>query len=167
MRRIFYAVCFTLCSSLFFFTGIAQESKADVATPDAIITALYDVISGPAGTRDWDRFRNLFAEGATINSIAVNAEGESYRAGSIHEYIDGTSQLFAQASFYEWEIGRKTHELGNLIQVFSAFECNLNDTMVQTGVNSIQLVEVNGRWYIAHLTFNTQDKAAVEQYFKN
>ncbi|MDP3378921.1 MAG: hypothetical protein Q8S53_11195, partial [Brevundimonas sp.] len=34
---------------------------ADVATPEALITAVYDVISGDAGVaRDWDRFRSLF-----------------------------------------------------------------------------------------------------------
>jgi len=39
---------------------------ADVASPDAILAATYDVISGPAGQkRDWDRFRSLFLSGAT------------------------------------------------------------------------------------------------------
>ncbi|MGH9463690.1 MAG: hypothetical protein ACRD1X_21010 [Vicinamibacteria bacterium] len=33
---------------------------ADVGSIDAIIGALYDVISGPAGDRDWDRMRSLF-----------------------------------------------------------------------------------------------------------
>ncbi len=34
---------------------------SDVESVDAILKALYDVISGPAGQkRDWDRFRSLF-----------------------------------------------------------------------------------------------------------
>jgi hypothetical protein len=42
-------------------------NPADVASIDSIITALYDVISGPAGKkRDWDRFRSLFAPGARL-----------------------------------------------------------------------------------------------------
>ena len=37
---------------------------ADVSSIDAIVAALYDVISGPAGEkRDWARFRSLFAPG--------------------------------------------------------------------------------------------------------
>ena len=37
-------------------------APADVASVDAIVAALYDVISGPAGApRDWDRMRSLFA----------------------------------------------------------------------------------------------------------
>ena len=40
---------------------------ADVATEDAIMAALYDVISGPAGQqRDWDRMRSLFQAGARL-----------------------------------------------------------------------------------------------------
>jgi hypothetical protein len=38
---------------------------SDVKSMDAIIAALYEVISGPAGQqRDWDRMRNLFVPGA-------------------------------------------------------------------------------------------------------
>ncbi|MFB1484026.1 hypothetical protein [Corallococcus sp. RDP092CA] len=37
----------------------------DVKSLDAILKALYDVISGPAGApRDWQRFRSLFPPGA-------------------------------------------------------------------------------------------------------
>ena len=40
---------------------------ADVASPDAILAATYDVISGPAAQkRDWDRFRSLFVPGARL-----------------------------------------------------------------------------------------------------
>ena len=42
---------------------------ADVASPDAILAACYDVISGPAGPRDWDRFNSLFAPGARLIPI--------------------------------------------------------------------------------------------------
>src|ERR1700733_6009058 len=42
---------------------------ADVASPDAILAAVYDVISGPAGPRDWDRFNSLFAPAARLIPI--------------------------------------------------------------------------------------------------
>ena len=39
----------------------------DVKSMDAIMAAVYDVISGPAGQkRDWDRMRSLFAPGAGL-----------------------------------------------------------------------------------------------------
>ncbi len=35
----------------------------DVKSIDSIVAALYAVISGPPGKRDWDRFRSLFVPG--------------------------------------------------------------------------------------------------------
>src|SRR5688572_26940736 len=46
-------------------TQAPAADPKDVATMDAIVAALYDVISGPAGQkRNWDRFRSLFVPGA-------------------------------------------------------------------------------------------------------
>ncbi len=42
-------------------------NPADVASMDAIVSALYDVISGPRQQpRDWSRMRLLFAPGARV-----------------------------------------------------------------------------------------------------
>src|SRR2546421_5867141 len=38
----------------------------DVDSLEHILAAVYDVISGPPGTRDWDRFRSLFYPGARL-----------------------------------------------------------------------------------------------------
>ena len=48
----------------------------DVDTIDHILTAIYDVISGPAGApRDWDRFRSLFYPGARLIPSNRNDKG--------------------------------------------------------------------------------------------
>ena len=38
----------------------AAKNSGDVDTADHMVASLYDVVSGPAGQRDWDRFRALF-----------------------------------------------------------------------------------------------------------
>ncbi len=44
-----------------------KANPADVASVDAILASLYDVISGPAGQpRDWNRFRSLFVPDARL-----------------------------------------------------------------------------------------------------
>src|SRR5918993_213922 len=51
-------------------TAVAPQpaaKPADVSSADAIIKAVYDVISGPAGKeRDWDRMKSLFIPGARL-----------------------------------------------------------------------------------------------------
>jgi len=45
----------------------SEADPRDVESIDAIITAAYDVISGPAGKkRDWDRERSLYYPGARL-----------------------------------------------------------------------------------------------------
>src|SRR6202051_4349874 len=53
-----------------------DAKPADVAAPDAILAATYDVISGPAGReRDWDRMRSLFYPGARLIRAEEKKEG--------------------------------------------------------------------------------------------
>jgi hypothetical protein len=47
----------------------------DVKSRDAILAAIYDVISGPAGTRDWNRFRSLFLPQARFTHARTGPDG--------------------------------------------------------------------------------------------
>ena len=48
----------------------------DVQSLDAMVAAIYDVISGPPGARDWNRFRSLFATDARLIAVRVPKEGK-------------------------------------------------------------------------------------------
>ena len=64
-------------------------STADVATLDAILHALYEIISGPADQpRDWDRFRSPFLPGGRLMPFVSLPEGTPYvRLLSPEDYI--------------------------------------------------------------------------------
>lgn len=67
---------------------------ADVASMDSIVAALYDVISGPAGKRDWDRMRSLFVPYGRVIPVGRRANGEmGNRAMSVDDYIAGSAKL--------------------------------------------------------------------------
>ena len=86
----------------------AQDYAADTESVDAIITAVYESISGPAGeARDWDRFKHLFAPGAQL--IPVITRGDTTRAAfnSIEDYIGRVNNYFQQNGFFEIEVARK------------------------------------------------------------
>src|SRR5271165_1285216 len=44
----------------------AAKNPGDVDTVDHLVASLYDVVSGPAGQRDWERFRALFVPDARL-----------------------------------------------------------------------------------------------------
>lgn len=76
-----------------------EANPADVASVDAIMKAVYDVISGDAGkTRDWDRFRSLFHKDARLIPTGKNAQTGvvGARAMSPEDYVTRTQDVFAK-----------------------------------------------------------------------
>src|SRR5260370_25846504 len=74
----------------------------DVKSVDNILAALYGVISGPAGQRDWDRFRSLFLPQARLTAATKNADG-TFRIHpmGVEDYAKGAGAYFLQHPFYE------------------------------------------------------------------
>ncbi len=135
-------------------TGAAP---ADVESIDAIITAVYDVISGDAGiARDWGRFLALFAPGATLSPVG-RAESEStYRRRVItpDEYADDVGDLLEANGFHEVEIHRVTEVYGRIAHAFSTYESRRlasDPEPFARGINSIQLMHDGSRWWVVSI----------------
>jgi hypothetical protein len=131
----------------------------DVASADAIIAALYDVISGEAGApRDWDRFQSLFLPGATLGGVGRGPEGVArLRLASPADYIARNSGHFAAEPFHERETGRRTQGFGPLVTVLSAYRIDRTRGAVdpvQRGVNTIQLLNDGRRWWIVSVVWS-------------
>lgn len=131
-----------------------MADPADVASVDAVVAALYDVISGEAGApRDWDRFQSLFVPGATMGGVGRGPEGTlRVRPMSPADYIARNSAHFAANPFYEREIGRRTDGFGPIVTVLSAYRIDAArdaaTTPLQRGVNAVQLMNDGRRWWI-------------------
>jgi hypothetical protein len=126
---------------------------ADVASVDAILAALYDVISGPAGQkRDWDRMRSLFAPGARLIPTGRRPDGTfAMRTWTVEEYIANAGPSLESGGFFEREIGRRTETFGNIVHAFSSYDSKRTLADAQPfarGINSIQLWNDGTRWYV-------------------
>lgn len=130
----------------------AQEADpADVSSIDAIIAATYDVISGLAGDRDWDRERSLFHPASRHMPTTRNAEGGSdVNAMDVEGFIASSRGFFAQSPFYEYEISRATQRFGDIAHVFStyAWGTEKDGPVLGRGINSFQLLWDGTRWWI-------------------
>jgi hypothetical protein len=135
-------------------------NPADVASIDAILGALYDVISGSAGeARDWDRMRSLFHPGARlIPTRPTPAGGAEARVLTLQEWIDGATPYFAREGFHEREIGRRVERYGNVAHAFSAYESVRApaEAPFARGVNSIQLLRDGGRWWVVTIFWDAE-----------
>lgn len=136
---------------------------ADVASIDAIIKTLYDVISGPAGPRNWQRFNSIYFPGAKMGSIAKNASGETlFYSMTPADYKKNNAGFFMQSGFFEEELGRSVMQYGNVAAVESAYQFRFSPDgpVQQRGVNYITLVKSKGRWWIANISWQSETPEA-------
>jgi hypothetical protein len=163
------------------FNSMAQTSEtkeanpADVSSLDAIMKAVYDVISGDAGKpRDWDRFRTLFHKDARLIPSGKNANTGviGARALSPEDYIKRVEPIFAKEGFYEREKARRVEIYGNIAQVFSTYESfhSLADKKpFMRGINSFQLLNDGKRWWVITIFWQgeTADNPIPKKYLKS
>lgn len=133
----------------------------DVASPDAIIKAMYETISGPAGKRNWQRERSLYLPGARLIPIGKRIHGDGgLHVLSLEEWIEQVKPFFAENDFWEMEVVRHSDRFGNMIQAFSTYEARStpDGPAVARGINSIQLVYHEKRWWIASVMWDNESR---------
>ena len=129
---------------------------ADVASVEAIVTAVYEVISGEAGeARDWDRFRSLFVPDARLIPVATetsrNGRRSAANAMSPEQFVQGADNTFVEEGFYEVEIGDVTETYGDIAHRFSSYASYRSADETEPfnrGINSFQLLNDGERWWI-------------------
>ena len=131
----------------------------DVESMDAILGALYNVISGPAGERDWNRFRSLFLPEARMGAARKKPDG-SFTASTFtaEGYIERAGRYFKENAFYESELSRKTEQFGQEAHVFSTYESRhaAGEKPFVRGINSIQLFNDGKRWFIVSIFWDEE-----------
>ena len=160
-------------------TAMAQTAKEadpkDVGSLDAIMKAVYDVISGDAGVpRDWDRFRTLFHKDARLIPSGKNAQTGvvGARALTPEDYITRSQPVFAKEGFHERELARHVDIYGNIAQIFStyhAFRKSDDKTPFLRGINSFQLLNDGKRWWVVTIYWQAETpyNKIPEKYLKS
>ena len=148
-----------MIQALLFLAAVAAQPapNADLAEIDKTVLAVYDVISGPPGQkRDFDKMRSLFAPGATMKAIGP----KGLRGGTFEDYISRNAAVLEKEGFTEKELGRKVELWGNLATVWSSYDGRTaNGSFHERGINSFQLVKVDGKWLVASILWQEETPA--------
>ncbi|MHC4514644.1 MAG: hypothetical protein ACYTGW_04270 [Planctomycetota bacterium] len=137
--------------------GSDQAGPAPEAakTVDGTIHALYASVSFDRGGPDWPLFRSLvlpgsvyiFAEHGRAPMKVMNLEAfvQDFR-----DFIE--DQHVASQGFHENLTRIESTEFGNIAHAFTVFEPTIGSgPRKQRGVDSIQLVKKDGRWWVASI----------------
>lgn len=139
----------------------------DVASPEAIVAAVYRLISGPAereGERDWARFRTLFLPGVRFlltrwGDRRAGQQEEVLRQWDLDRFIAVARMFYRESAFWEREVWHRTERFGNVAHVFSTYESRVgspDSEPVARGINSFQIVRTAGRWWIASVAWDVE-----------
>lgn len=150
-----------------------QAKPEDVASMDAILAALYDVISGPAGKkRDWNRMRSLFLPEGRLMAVGPKKEGGfGYRVMDVDGYIKSSGNYLETNGFFEREVARVVEQFGEIAHVFSTYEARNKAEEAKPfmrGINSIQLMNDGKRWWIVSVYWEAEraDNPLPDKYLK-
>lgn len=129
---------------------------ADVATIDAIITAYYEVVSGPAGALpDVERDLSLHHRDAWVAIAGSGDDGKpTVRVMTLLDFYGDNAPR--EEAFWEWETDRVISRSGNMVHVWSAYAAarEPRGEPFDTGTNSITLFRDGSRWYIMGWMFD-------------
>jgi len=145
--------------------GWPAAKPEDVKSPEAILNAVYSVISGGKGqARDWDRMRSLFVPDARlIPAVAASASNGGAHSDAIFLTVDGyierNSGRLTSDGFFEHSIHNETEQFGNIVQVWSTYESRHNPEDAKPfarGINSFQLLKDGDRYWVVNIFWDSE-----------
>lgn len=126
----------------------------------AVLDGLYEMISGPAGPRDWTRQYDFFHPDCRQMRTGKDEEGRTWiKSFSPEAYRAEADAIFVNQSFYEIEVAREIRVFGNIAHVWSAYEAKTDpedQTPERRGINSIQLYNDGNGWRIISMIWDNE-----------
>lgn len=143
-----------------------KAKPEDVSSPEAILKAVYDVISGGKNQpRDWDRFRSLFVPDAHLIPTVTPppAAGAAPHTDAIFLTPDGyvarSSARLTSDGFFERSIHNETEQFGNIVQIWSTYESRhdpADPKPFARGINSFQLLKDGDRYWVVNIFWDAE-----------
>jgi hypothetical protein len=138
-----------------------------VKSVDAILAAVYESISGPAGQpRDWNRFKTLFVPDAKlIPTRALPGSPDPAHPStdvtymSLDDYVKRASGGLTTNGFYERSVHNEIQQFGDIVQVFSTYESRHkadDPKPFARGINSFQLLKDGERYWVVNIYWEAE-----------
>jgi len=121
---------------------------------------LYDIVSAPEGSRDWEAERALYHPDARLVRTGLNEDGSSFaKVMSLDEFIENADEMLAGVEFTETEIGHEARIFGNVAQVASFYEKSLKSDTEEShgrGVNFFNFIYDGSQWLIMSIIWDNE-----------
>jgi hypothetical protein len=142
--------------------GWPTAKAEDVKSPEAIVNAVYSVISGGKNqARDWDRMRSLFVPDARLIPARDDKSGAHSDAVflTVDGYIERSNGRMTSDGFFERSVHNEMEQFGNIVQVWSTYESRHDPsdaTPFARGINSFQLLKDGDRYWVVNIFWDSE-----------
>ena len=137
-----------------------QTSGDELDTIEHIVTAAYKLVSGPPGSRDWDKFRSLSLSDARFITSRCDSSGTTtVEVFTTEQFIRRAQAIFDKQGFYETPIANRIEVWDRIAHVWSTYESRRSpaEKPYIRGINSIQLLNDGTRWWIVTISWENED----------
>ncbi|HZF11449.1 MAG TPA: hypothetical protein VFE33_21875 [Thermoanaerobaculia bacterium] len=142
-------------------SGTPTAAPADVATPEAVVKAYYEALSGPTGKkRDWNRYLSLFYHDARL----LPAEGKGHSrtmpmSFTPQSYLYNSEPRMLEDGYVVQQIASRGESFGKIRHVWSTYEgrhAAADAKPFVRGINSFQLFFDGKRWWIFNVVWQPE-----------
>ena len=144
------------------------QTPAPNQTIEGVMTELYAAVTrAPGRPFEWNRLRAVMLPGAIMLPQPRQRQGRS-EIMNVDQFIDwidaGWKPIIGTANdrgFYERQTNLVVDQYGDIAQAFTTYEKGpFEPRGVQgRGINTVQLVRRDGRWYILSITWDEENTA--------
>ena len=136
-------------------TSKAAPACLPSATPDELLVALDDAISGP-GDRDRTCLRQIVSP--DVRLVLMSAEGS--REFTLDDWI-GAMQRRGSTALFEKQVKTRTERFGQIAHMWSTYEIRptAEGTATTRGINSVQAIFDGVRWVVVNVMWEAETPA--------
>lgn len=143
---------------------VPAADPADVATPESVVKAIYETLSGRAGeARNWDRFRSLMAPDARFVTESVTADGAvRRRALGVEDLIASNDESFATQGFFEHGVITLDEVWAHFAVIVTPYESRHapGEAPFARGIKHVELTSDGKRWFIESIVWERETTAS-------
>jgi hypothetical protein len=140
---------------------LAMGTMAKAQTAEDSVKAAVNQLFTAMKNSDTVLLKDAFHEGAILQTHARNKEGKMFmRSEQVHEFAKQVSQ-YPKDAIDERIVFETVRIDGPIASAWTPYKLYLNGQFIHCGVNSFQLVKLNGVWKIQYL-IDTRRKQGCE-----
>ncbi|MBN7815034.1 nuclear transport factor 2 family protein [Algoriphagus pacificus] len=143
-------VLFSCCISAF-----SQTEEADVK---AVIISLFDGMRA----KNSEQILNAFSADAIMQTIQDKPEGTTIGSNSVADFAKSIGSVPEGTSLDERITDYQINVDGNMATAWTPYQFYLNGNFSHCGVNSFQLVKLEGKWKIVYIIDTRRKEACIE-----